>query len=228
MLGWILLGLAATVTIAALLTRQTLRETQLKKNMQNAVVSAIDKTHNRVTLRDLESRQEIMVEGEAIADDIYEGLIIIGDESDEAEFEHLKETGSTDQEAFKTLQAKRSRQNTSGRTENEVEFILKEKPSAQNWTEKIVDGIDTAQAFGEVVGERVIKRVDDTAQVWKRKVTSGIQDMQKAVDKRKTVHKKAADSVLQYIHQVEKRRESKVEISDIEIFKADNPENDIY
>ena len=113
MIERVLLGLGAlalsALVVAVVVDQARLRKKVKEAQLKAAFVSMVDKTHNRVTLRDMESLTEISVDGEKISDDIHENMIIIGDDSMNAAFEVCQEHGMTDHEALEALGIRDSR-----------------------------------------------------------------------------------------------------------------------
>ena len=73
MFEWILFGLIAAVTVAACVTIDTLRKAMTKAKISMSEIIDIDRVHNKVTLKDLESRVQIEVTGDDISNEIYRG-----------------------------------------------------------------------------------------------------------------------------------------------------------
>lgn len=74
MLGWILLGAFIGGVIIAI-TVETVQDKMREEGVRKGIVTAVNKSRNRIKFRDLENYAEYEMEGE-VSDEIYEGQII--------------------------------------------------------------------------------------------------------------------------------------------------------
>ncbi len=71
-LGALIVGVAAVV-IKGIIDERKLRDEMRQHNIKRALVKNIDRTSNKVKLKDLDKDEEIEFEGDGISNEIYEG-----------------------------------------------------------------------------------------------------------------------------------------------------------
>ena len=83
MLGWILAGLLGTAAVAAIvitingiINKRRIEEEMRKRDVEKVIVKKVDECDNVLTLKDLDSDAVYEINGDDIADDIYEGQYI--------------------------------------------------------------------------------------------------------------------------------------------------------
>ena len=74
MLGWILLGAFIGGVVIAI-TVDAVQDKMREEGVRKSIVTAVNKSKNRIKFRDLENWEEYEMEGE-VSDEIYEGQII--------------------------------------------------------------------------------------------------------------------------------------------------------
>ncbi len=81
MLGWILLGIAAAavcvVVISGIITKSRIKEQMREKNMENAVITEINKCKNVIKLEDLNTGKTMEIRGDGVDDSLRENVKII-------------------------------------------------------------------------------------------------------------------------------------------------------
>lgn len=78
-IGLAVAGAAAgiiSVVIKGVINKQKVQEQMRSSNVSNFLVEAINNSNNQVKLKDLDTDQEYMYEGEGISEEIYEGEVI--------------------------------------------------------------------------------------------------------------------------------------------------------
>lgn len=77
LIGRILLGTliagAAIVIISGIIDERKLREKMRERNIKRALIEQVDRTNNKVKLKDLDSSEYTEFEGEGISSDIRQG-----------------------------------------------------------------------------------------------------------------------------------------------------------
>lgn len=72
LIGALIAGVAAVV-IKGIIDERKLREEMRQRNIKRALVSNIDRSNNKVKLKDLDSDEYTEFEGEGISSDLHEG-----------------------------------------------------------------------------------------------------------------------------------------------------------
>ena len=69
-------GGIAYVVVKGIIDKKKIREEMLKKNIKEALISKVNNSASKITLKDLDSSEEFEIRGDGIASDIREKEII--------------------------------------------------------------------------------------------------------------------------------------------------------
>ncbi len=80
MIGWIIAGLLAAsvlvIVISGIIDRQKIKEALKGEGFKEAIVESVDKTENRINVKDFLSGKKCQIEGDGISDEIRQGIRI--------------------------------------------------------------------------------------------------------------------------------------------------------